>query len=67
MFDAQLGPENDMGLTKKIEPFGTTKVDASSLQADNHAASNACSSTIYYTSVNLKSTHIAKQMIWTTS
>ena len=47
MFDSQLGPENEMGLTKKTEPFGTTKVDASSLQADNHAASNACSISIY--------------------
>ena len=42
MFDPQLGPEKEMGLTRKTDPDGTTIVDASTLQADAHAASNAC-------------------------
>lgn len=42
MFDSQFDPEKEMGLTKNTDPDGTTIVDASTLQASVHAASNAC-------------------------
>lgn len=40
MFGSQ--PENETGATRKTDPDGTTIVDASTLQAAAHAASNAC-------------------------
>ena len=42
MFCSQLDPEKVIGKTKKTDPDGTTIVDASTLQAAAHAASNAC-------------------------
>lgn len=42
MLASQLGPEKDTGWTRKTDPDGTTIVDASTLQAAAHAASNAC-------------------------
>ncbi len=42
MFCAQLDPEKVIGLTRKIDPDGTTIVDASTLQAAAQAAPNAC-------------------------
>lgn len=42
MFGWQLGPENEIGFTRKTEPDGTTIVEASILQAAAHASSKAC-------------------------
>lgn len=42
MFCSQLDPEKEIGKTKKTDPDGTTIVDASTLQAAAHAASNDC-------------------------
>lgn len=35
-------PEKVIGLTRNTNPYGTTMVDPSTLQAAAHAASNAC-------------------------
>lgn len=42
MFSSQLEPENEIGLSRKTEPDGTTIVEASILQAAAHASSKAC-------------------------
>lgn len=42
MFGSQLGPENEIGFTRKTEPDGTIIVDASILQVAAHASSKAC-------------------------
>jgi len=44
MFGSHLGPENEIGFTRKTEPDGTTNVEASILQAAAHASSKACHS-----------------------
>jgi len=41
MLGSQLGPENEIGFTRKTEPDGTTIVEASILQAAAHASSKA--------------------------
>lgn len=42
MFAWQYGPENEMGPTRNTDSAGTIIIDASTLQAAAHAASNAC-------------------------
>lgn len=42
MFGSQLGPEKETGFTKNTEPYGTTIVEPSTLQAASHAPSKAC-------------------------
>ena len=58
MFGWQFGPEKVIGLTRNTNPYGTTMVDPSTLQAAAHAASNAC---IAYYMDKLKNNNLAKE------